>query len=328
MTARHWLAPLVPPLLAAAGLAACSPPAPEALPPQTFAFGFFGDAPYNRFDMRAYSQLVADAGASDVQFLVHVGDLHGGQCGNASLGARLQSLRSIAVPVIYTPGDNEWTDCHGAGAGGFQPLERLARIRATFFATPGRSLGARPMAVASQASDPAWREFVENARWRFGGFAFATIHVPGSGNGTLPFPARRPADDRAATRRMEAALAWLEATFAEARRDSLRGVFIAMHADPFFELRGPRTPYEPLLRALERHAGAFDGIVVLMHGDSHTYRVDRPLVRVGTRDTVASFERIETFGSPDVGWVRVVVDSANGRVARIEPRRMQKRLGM
>lgn len=324
MTASRWAA-----ALPVAGLfLACSPPEPRELPPQTFAFGFFGDAPYSRFDLRAYAQLVADVGASDVQFLVHIGDVHGGHCGNDALDARLRSLRSMAVPVIYTPGDNEWADCHAAGSGGFQPLERLDRIRSTFFADRGRSLGVRTIAFESQGTDPAWREFVENTRWRFGGFAFATIHVAGSGNATAPFATRGPADDAAASRRMNAALAWLDATFADASRDSVQGVFLAMHADPFFELRGPRTPYEPLLLALERHAAAFDGTVVLLHGDSHTYRFDRPLVRAGTRDTVASFARIETFGSPDVGWVRVVVDSVNGRVTRVEPRLVQKRLGL
>jgi hypothetical protein len=56
--------------------------------------------------------------------------------------------------------------------------------------------------------------------------------------------------------------------------------------------------------------------------------VDRPLLRPGTRDTLRNFTRIETFGSPDVGWVRIVVDTVNGRVARVEPRLIPKHLGM
>ena len=39
--------------------------------------------------------------------------------------------------MIYVPGDNEWTDCHRANNGGYDPLERLAFLRAMFY--PGRS---------------------------------------------------------------------------------------------------------------------------------------------------------------------------------------------
>jgi len=40
-------------------------------------------------------------------------------------------------PVVYTPGDNEWTDCHkkkefSSGA----PLNELAAVRGLFFANP------------------------------------------------------------------------------------------------------------------------------------------------------------------------------------------------
>jgi hypothetical protein len=36
-----------------------------------------------------------------------------------------------------------------------------------------------------------------------------------------------------------------------------------------------------------------------------------------------NFTRLETFGSPDIGWVRVVVDTVAGRVVEFEPRLMR-----
>ena len=36
-------------------------------------------------------------------------------------------------PLVHTPGDNEWTDCYRKKAGEFDPLERLAKVRAMFF---------------------------------------------------------------------------------------------------------------------------------------------------------------------------------------------------
>ena len=315
-------------LLASLALLGCGPPEPAALPPATFAFGVFGDAPYSRFDQRAYDRLIEDVGASDVAFLIHVGDLHGGQCSDGVLEARRRAIAAIAVPVIYTPGDNEWTDCHGGRRGGFRPLERLDRIRRTYFRDPGRSLGARTVPLVSQAMQPEWSEFVENARWAHGRFLFTTIHLVGSRNGMAPFAARTAADDRAATRRMAAALHWLDEAFAVARRDSMRGLVIAIHADPFFELRGPKNAFEPFIARLEARTRDAGVPVILLHGDSHVQRADQPLLRAGTTDTVRNFHRVETFGSPDVGWVRIVLDSANGRLATTEPRLMPKALGL
>ena len=308
---------------------ACAPSEPQAsLPTATLAFGVFGDAPYSRYDERAYQRLLEDAGGSGIGFLIHIGDLHGGRCSDKVLEHRLRSLSSLPIPVVYTPGDNEWTDCHGRGKGGFAPLERLERVRTTFFANPRVSLGARPLALATQSERAEWREFVENARWVRGGFIFTTVHLVGSANGTESFPGRGTEDDDAADRRLSAASAWLDEAFAIATRDSMRGVVVAMHADPYLELRGPRNPYEPFIARLAERAAAFPGIVVLLHGDTHSYRVDQPLLRPGTSDTLRTFTRIETFGSPDVGWVRIVIDTAHGRVTGVEPRLMPKRLGM
>ena len=44
-------------------------------------------------------------------------------------------------PVVYTPGDNEWADCHKSkqlSAG--DPLKELASVRSLFFAKPGTTL--------------------------------------------------------------------------------------------------------------------------------------------------------------------------------------------
>ena len=52
-------------------------------------------------------------------------------------------------PVVYTPGDNEWTDCHKKKQGGHlgvdyadgDPLANLDLVRSIFFANPGYALG-------------------------------------------------------------------------------------------------------------------------------------------------------------------------------------------
>jgi len=44
--------------------------------------------------------------------------------------------------VVYTPGDNEWTDSHRPNNGAYDPPERLTALRQRFY-TPGRPLGRR-----------------------------------------------------------------------------------------------------------------------------------------------------------------------------------------
>ncbi len=307
--------------------AACAPPAPAPLPPNTFAFGVFGDAPYRSWELGRVKRLIDDANNAQLQWLLHVGDLLWYPCSDAALGDRLQLMSTVRSPVVYTPGDNEWADCHEEIAGRFQPLDRLQRIRRTFFAQPRQSLGGHSMPVESQSENAAWSEFVENARWRFGGFLFVTIHMVGSSNALEPFPGRTPADDAEVARRTEAALDWLDAAFAVATSDSLAGVIVAMHGDPGLgRPREVRRGYERLIDRLVHRVSSFSGSVLLIHGDSHTYRVDQPLRRRGTADVLANFSRLVTFGSPDVGWVRVVVDSVAGRIVGYEPRVMPRRL--
>lgn len=202
-------------LLAGAAVlaASCAPPEPSPLPPHAFAFGVFGDGPYRSWEIGRFRRLVDDVNRADLRWLLHVGDLLWFPCSDAVLADRLQALNSIRHPVVYTPGDNEWADCHDAIAGGFQPLDRLRFIRSTFFAHPGSSLGGRAMRLESQSAERAWAEFVENARWRYGGFLFVTIHMVGSANAAEGFRGRTQADDDEVARRTEAALDWIDAAF-------------------------------------------------------------------------------------------------------------------
>ena len=63
--------------------------------------------------------------------VVHVGDIKNGstRC-DTTYFQHLRLLRDAStIPLIYTPGDNEWTDCHRANNGAYDPLERLAVLR-------------------------------------------------------------------------------------------------------------------------------------------------------------------------------------------------------
>jgi hypothetical protein len=272
---------------------------PPAVPTPrgAFSFGVFGDAPYFPDEALRYPLLLKHIDAHDLRFVVHVGDIFWRPCSDEHYAEVLRNFNRLHEPVVYTPGDNEWTDCWEEGSGGFQPRERLARIRQIFFAHPARSLGAHPMPLASQGG-----EFVENARWSVDGVVFATVDLPGSDNAMAPFPGRTAADDAEVRRRTEAAAAWTRSAFAEARATGARAVVIAFQANMHTEKRGKFTDaFEPFLGTVEDEAKRFGRPVLLAHGDGHVFTVDHPLAGI------ANVTRLQVPGSPEVGWVRVVV---------------------
>jgi hypothetical protein len=286
--------------------------APESKPVGgDLTFAVMGDAPYYWHEARRYEHLVDALNADSLDWVIHVGDIFWKPCSDEKMRERLEALQRIRHPVVYTPGDNEWTDCWGRREGGFVPRDRLDRLREIYFPSPGRSLGGAPMRVVFQASDSLWSEFVEHQRWTRGGIVFATLHLVGSRNGMEDFPGRNEADDEEARRRTEAATAWLRDTFEEARATTARAIVLLQHADLVFEDPADeyRRAFEPLLRTLEEEVVTFDGPVLLAHGDSHDYIVDSPLVDRRTGRVLENFTRMQVMGSPEVGWVRIAVDT-------------------
>jgi hypothetical protein len=316
-------------LLAATALAAslassCSLPDARPLPPGCFAFGVFGDGPYRSWEVGRFRRLLRDVDHADIAWLIHVGDTFWYPCTDDNYRRAFDAMNAIDHAVVYTPGDNEWADCHDKLAGGYEPLERLGFLRSMYFKTPDRSLGGQPMRLESQGEDSTYAEFVENARWIRGGFVFATVHMVGAENAQEPYLGRGPAATAEVARRIDAALAWMEEAFALAETNGLTGVVIAMHGSPGLQYHPrPRTGYESFLDRLEERVKEFGGPVLLIHGDGHQFRVDHSLRDRATGEPIANFTRLETFGSPDIGWVRVVVDSTAGEIVVYEPRKMK-----
>jgi Calcineurin-like phosphoesterase len=233
-----------------------------------------GDVPYGADQEATFGNLV-DAINDDpkVRTVIHVGDTKNGSttCTDERLLAVRDAFESFEDPLVYTPGDNEWTDCHRPAAGGYDPLERLAFVRSVYFAEPGSTLGRRPGRVAFQP------ELVEDVRWVQSRVAFATLHVVGSNNGLALWtgqPSPTPAQLAEVDARVAATVAWVDETFDVAERDGLAGVVLAMQADTF---PTPGTGQQAVIDRITARAASFDGEVLLVQGDTHTYLVDHPL---------------------------------------------------
>jgi len=307
---RTWLMGLVLLVLIAFFLITRGPEAPTPNPPGTFSFAVLGDAPYYEWEALQYRLVLQSLAAHDLSWVLDVGDIFWRPCTDQRYQRTLNEFNGLRHPVIYTPGDNEWTDCWERESGGFAPLDRLDRIRQIFFQNPTRSAGGASLSLVSQAGGERFPEFVENVRWVHEGIVFATVNIVGSANGMAPFPARTEADDIAARRRTEAAAAWVREAFAEAKTLNSSAVVLGFHANAGLE--GAKDPewqafFEPFITAVEEEAERFARPVLLAHGDGHVYTVDHPLVRRTTGQRLENVTRLQVPGSPEVGWVRVVV---------------------
>ncbi|MBI1396351.1 MAG: hypothetical protein GC151_10265 [Betaproteobacteria bacterium] len=301
------------------------------------SFALIGDVPYGLAEEVQFDNVIADVNRSRaVRVVVHTGDVKKGseRCDDAVFLRRFEQFQKFDDAFIVTPGDNDWTDCHRSNNGGYVPTERLARFREIFYPDPRRTTGGRPIRVVPQSTMPGFEPYVENVMWRFGGTTMATLHVVGSNNDLAPWNQIDPTDtyetpraDRIAEYegRKAAALVWIDRVFDTAVATHSAGVMIAMQADPNLDLPSTdlqRRGFNDVLDRLVVRTIAFGKPVLLAHGDSHYYRVDKPLagpVQGGGSAMLENFTRVENFGTPNVHWVEVKVDRRDPNVFTIVP---------
>jgi hypothetical protein len=283
-------------------------------------FVAFGDMPYCddrdpegcRGELARLEALIDDMNAARPAFSIFLGDTKasGERCTDAVVLDRTAAwFARVEGPLVYTPGDNEWTDCWQDRAGRSDPLERLRRLRQRFFAEP-RSLGGAPMPLRRQADAEAeHRLYVENARWERGGVLFATVHVPGSDNNRPrdSDPAVPPGAAAEYPARNRANLAWIAETFAEAGRGGHGAMVFALQSDLYYRDRcgrGTVAGHLDTRAALAEGARRFGRPVLLLHGDSHFYLEDRPVPEA------PNLTRVMVPGAQDLRAVQVTVDPA------------------
>jgi len=292
--------------------------------PARFSFAIVGDAPYNRFEETVFKGMLEEIDREDLAFVVHVGDIKSGSspCSDEVYEQRKHLFQASRHAFILVPGDNEWTDCHRKAAGGYDPLERLDKLRQVFFSGDS-SLGQSTLKLQRQSDDPdtaaAFRAYRENVRWVANGILFIGLNIPGSNDNF----GRTPQMDAEHAQRGRANAAWLAQGFDLARKEGYAAVFICIQADPNFDLSYLRRTnrvdgYAAFKQDLLAHTLAFGRPVVLVHGDTHHFRVDQPLFDPATLKRVEQFTRIESFGSPLVDWIRVTLDPDKPRLFSVK----------
>jgi hypothetical protein len=294
-----------------------------AVQAEPLAFGLFGDTPYNQWERDNLPELIAEMDSQGLAFVVHDGDIKSGSsvCSDEVLKDILGVFQKSATPLVYVPGDNEWTDCHRSNNGGYDPVERLGKLREWFFPND-LALGQRPLRLERQSKDPAFASYRENVRWEAGGALFVGMNVPGSDN-NFNGTRRNGGPVAEFIERGAANRIWLSQAFALARGKKLAGILLVIQGNPDFKDANagkPNPGYADFLNQLREETLAFAGQVVLVHGDTHHHRIDQPLTDPPTQQVVKNFTRMETIGSPFFGWVKGSVDAADPQVFRFSPR--------
>ncbi len=306
-----------------------------------------GDWPYNQNLLTNAPLLTNSVNADrDVRLVIHVGDIHSGSqpCTSAGILPPISTsdpnwsrlvyfqFQQFKKPVVYTPGDNEWTDCHKTKefkAG--DPLKELASVRSLFFARPGKTLGFEEKDVFSQSQYfdeqfPADAQFVENVIWQDGKVVFATFNLPGSNNDTLPWTngfENPAAQAKEVADRTAADIRWLKAAFRLAQSRHAKAVVLALQADmwdPAALVPGGDglSAYTPFVQELGNQAIQFGRPVLLFNGDSHLFEADHPLALPGSptglihhTPPVPNLTRITVQGSTNAPaeWLRLTIDT-------------------
>ncbi len=313
----------------------------------SYAIGLWGDLPYSEAQEVGVIALIGDMNAQRLAFTAHDGDLKSGssECTDAVYTKSLGYLNALKAPAMFTPGDNDWTDCDRTA--GYNSLVQLDKERALFFSTPF-SLGQRKLRQEVQtealclSAKGTFVPCVENRRWTVGRVTYATLNIQGSCNNLCDVAP----DPNEYAARNHANIEWMKETFKQAKARNAVAVMLISQANPGWDLNDPnRAPlrdpktlvekttagadsstdgFKEFLLALRDEVVAFRKPVAYVHGDSHYFRIDKPFLDAGGR-RLENFTRVETFGdnqangTNDVQWLKVSINATSREVFSYQP---------
>jgi len=279
---------------------------------QPFRFVALGDMPYNiPDDYVRYERLIRDINKIKPSFTIFVGDTKSGSspCSDEYNLIVKKYFDQFSEPLIYSIGDNEWTDCHRPNAGSYDPIERLQGVRKTFFGS-AMSQGKRQLQLSRQADlDPRYSKYVENSMWVKNHFLFVNLHITGSNNNF-------ERDDSAKQEyyaRNQANLSWIDQAFQLASSKKYSGIVLFYQADMFYspnQATDLTSGYRDTLQTLTTHAQTFKKPVLLIHGDSHRLIIDQPLKSIDQKNILENVLRLQVMGAEQVQAVEIQVNPA------------------
>jgi hypothetical protein len=288
-------------------------------------------------------QTIKSMNSHNLDFTIFAGDTKNGhtECTDQAIGKDVADVfNSLKAPTLYSVGDNEWTDCHRISNGSMDPLDRLAFLRGYFF-NKSTTQGKAPIKVMRQGA--LGDAYSENSRFVKANVEFVALHIPGSNNNLVVTDKQcfKKSDrtwddcDKATAEykaRNAANLKWLKEAFDQARANKYAAILIAIQADIFFpfelsdggfeedflpSLDPAVNGYADFFHLLMKEIQTYKGQVLLVHGDSHYFKLDKAMVKDGR--AIANFTRVEVFGESDNSWVEMTVDPTTENVFSFKP---------
>lgn len=314
------------PWLCMAGLAAAAHAAPAPARPQVIRVALVADLPQWPAAEANMTALLDHFAERKLDLVIHAGGIKGDteSCSDAVLGSRQQLLNQSPLPLIYVPGETEWAECRLPVNGGFDPVERLNRLRELFFPEDA-TLGRHPRPVLRQSDQALFRSFRENMRMSIGDVLIVGLNVPGDNNHYRNEGGRNSEFED----RREANRQWLARAFSVARQRDLNGIVVVAHADPHFangwEKKGrptlldgfmrhrTRDGYLEFKRQLRELSARFNGQVLLVHaggnGPDRGFGIDKPL-RDAAGKVMQNFTRVSLPPATISQWTELVITPA------------------
>jgi calcineurin-like phosphoesterase family protein len=298
--------------------------AADAATDDKVVFAVMGDMPYNDAEKAMFSlpdgKIVKAIQELNPPVLIFYGDFNKGNnsCTDSSF-KELKGLMANLLPgkVIYTPGDNDWTDCDRTSMKErFDELERLAFIRNLFYSEKAAAMYKDVPNLTRQEGT------VENAAWEINGLVFGTLHLPGTNDGRMEI--LKTDVDHAlneADRRDESNDKWLDSLFEKANAEGKHGLVVTLQADIYRPEEGvadkvcdkeSRQDCDGLKRIRDKiatMAKSFNKPLLLIHGDTNGYCFNRP---VSEAQNFWHFNGPGDYKLPDAA--KVVFDPSNKEV--------------
>ncbi|MGA7777982.1 MAG: hypothetical protein WCA85_09770 [Paraburkholderia sp.] len=291
----------------------------------------------------APTQRLIDAIGRDrnLSFIVYDGNLRGPKetCRDSLFERREGLLEAARPPLIFLPGEYDWTDCGTPDAGGFDPVERLDQLRQTVF-VDATSMGEEPISLTRESEVSRFRPYRENVRWQLGDTVFIGLNVPGTNNHYLTAGGRNGEFED----RVIANAFWLEHAAEYAKRREARAIVVFLQADPDperyerpdrfawlrFARNSRRDGFLELKRSLVKVAQMFRGPVLLIHCDDGRapggFVIDQPL-RNDKGEVVTNLTRI-AFAPRDRlnQWIQIDADMTRRPPFHVSVREVPKNL--
>ncbi|WP_432259769.1 hypothetical protein [Cupriavidus sp. TMH.W2] len=326
---RRALVTLLFPLLCMAGMAAAAPAGRAGKTParpQITRVALIADLPQWPAAEANAAALLDYFAESKLDLVIHAGGIKGDteSCSDAVLSSRQQLLDQSPLPLVYVPGETDWSECRLPVNGSFDAVERLNRLRELFFPEDA-TLGQHPRPVLRQSDQALFRSFRENMRMSVGDVLIVGLNVPGDNNHYRNEGGRNGEFED----RREANRQWLARAFSVARQRNLNGIVVVVHGDPHFangwEKKGrptlldgflrhrTRDGYLEFKRQLRELSARFSGQVLLVHasgsGTESGFGIDKPL-RDAAGKVLQNFTRVSLPAGTVSQWAELVITPA------------------